>query len=69
MRSPALAIAWEIWAARRAGFLAVFLAVPGCALLFHLFADVLHRSEVLRGASLLPMFGSLFLLFFGCLPL
>jgi hypothetical protein len=64
MRSPALAIAWEIWAARRAGFLAVFLALSCCALLFHVFADALRRSEVLRGASLLPMAASLFLLFF-----
>jgi hypothetical protein len=64
MHSPALAIAWEIWAARRAGFLAVFLALPCCALLFHLFADALRRSEVLRAACLVPMVVSLFLLFF-----
>src|SRR5438309_4759895 len=63
MHSPALAIAWEIWTARRRAFLALLAAVPACAALFHVLAGPLRQSDLLHGFSLLPMILSIFCLF------
>src|SRR5216683_1888228 len=63
MRSPSLAIAWEIWGASRQAFVIALAALPGFALLYYLFADFFQRSELLRAFSYLPMVISLLFLF------
>lgn len=63
MRSPALAIAWEIWGASRRGFLLIAAAIPAFAVLYQVPAKALREFELLRGLSLLPMIFSLVLVF------
>jgi pimeloyl-ACP methyl ester carboxylesterase len=59
MRSPALAIVWEIGRKNSWTFRLVFAAVPACALLYRLLAGPLRSSELLLGLSLLPLVLSL----------
>ena len=63
MRSPIIALTWEIWrrnAASAGGALAIPLA---CSLLFPLFAGAIHASGALRFLCYLAMVISLILLF------
>src|SRR5262249_41343906 len=65
MRSPFLAIAWEIVRKSRWTFRLVGAALPACGLLYWLRADVLRASELFQGLSLLPMILSLLGVFIG----
>jgi len=63
MRSPALAIGWEIWQSHRRGFLAVLAAVPLGAILGRVYAESLRPGTLFHALSFLPLAASLFATF------
>jgi pimeloyl-ACP methyl ester carboxylesterase len=61
--APVWAIAWEVWGARRRGFLTILAVIPVFALLYQGLSGPLHRSEGLRHLSYLPMGFSVLMVF------
>src|SRR5437870_1562925 len=66
MRSPILALTWEMWAAHRRGYQILLGLLATCAILFHAVAGSLQRSEWFQGLSLVPMILSLGAVLFLC---
>jgi hypothetical protein len=61
MRTPAIAIAWEFWAANRRGWILVLAAMTSCGLLFRLFESSIKDSEGMQFLSYMPLVASLIL--------